>query len=51
MAAVAALTLVSDLSHSRRIAYIGLDNGSAGRTAAYLIARFATATPACTPVH
>ncbi len=37
---VAAVTLVSDLSHSRRIAYVGLDNGSAGRTAAYLIARF-----------
>ncbi len=37
---VAAVTLISDLSHSRRIAYVGLDNGSAGRTAAYLIARF-----------
>lgn len=39
-AGVTTVTLVSDLSHSRRIAYVGLDNGSAGRTAAYLIARF-----------
>jgi LacI family transcriptional regulator len=43
---VAAVTLVSDLSHSRRIAYVGLDNGSAGRTAAYLIARFVGAVGA-----
>lgn len=34
------LTLISDLSHSRRIAYVGLDNRAAGRTAGYLLARF-----------
>jgi LacI family transcriptional regulator len=37
---VPTVTLVSDLSHSRRVAYVGLDNRAAGRTAAYLIARF-----------
>ena len=34
------LTLISDLSHSRRIAYVGLDNRAAGRTAALLLGRF-----------
>ncbi len=34
------LTLISDLSHSRRIAHVGLDNRTAGRTAGYLLARF-----------
>jgi LacI family transcriptional regulator len=34
------LTLISDLSRSRRIAYVGLDNRAAGRTAGYLLARF-----------
>lgn len=34
------VTLVSDLSNSRRAAYVGLDSRAAGRTAAYLIARF-----------
>ena len=34
------VTLVSDLSHSRRSAYVGLDNRAAGRTAAHLIGRF-----------
>ncbi len=37
---VATVTLVSDLSNSRRAAYVGLDNRAAGRTAAYLIGRF-----------
>lgn len=37
---VATVTLVSDLSSSRRDAYVGLDNRAAGRTAAYLIGRF-----------
>jgi len=37
---VPAITLVSDLSHSKRVAYVGLDNRAAGRTAAYLIGRF-----------
>ncbi|WP_296425686.1 LacI family DNA-binding transcriptional regulator [Yoonia sp.] len=33
------VTLVTDLTTPRRIAYVGLDNHSAGRTAAYLIAK------------
>lgn len=34
------VTIVSDLSHATRAAYVGLDNRVAGRTAAYLISRF-----------
>lgn len=34
------LTLISDLSSSRRAAYIGLDNRAAGRTAGLLLGRF-----------
>ena len=34
------ITLISDLSNSPRVAYIGLDNRAAGRTAGYLIGRF-----------
>jgi len=37
---VKVLTLISDLSHSQRAAYVGLDNRAAGRTAGFLIARF-----------
>ena len=37
---VPTVTLISDLSSSPRAAYVGLDNRAAGRTAAYLIARF-----------
>ena len=37
---VPVVTLVSDLSNSRRAAYVGLDNRAAGRTAALLIGRF-----------
>ena len=33
------VTLVTDLTATGRIAYVGLDNQSAGRTAAYLIAK------------
>lgn len=33
------VTLVTDLTATQRIAYVGLDNQSAGRTAAYLIAK------------
>lgn len=33
------VTLVTDLSETQRIAYVGLDNQSAGRTAAYLISK------------
>ncbi len=43
---VATVTLVSDLSNSRRDAYVGLDNRAAGRTAAYLIGRFIGPKPA-----
>jgi len=33
------ITVVTDLNTTKRLAYVGLDNQSAGRTAAYLIAR------------
>jgi len=33
------VTLVTDLTATQRIAYIGLDNQSAGRTAAYLVSK------------
>ena len=36
---VSTVTLISDLSNSRRMAYVGLDNRATGRTAAYQIAR------------
>lgn len=39
-------TLISDVAGTRRLAYFGLDNRSAGRTAAYLIARFVGNRPA-----
>jgi LacI family transcriptional regulator len=42
---VPTVTLISDLSNSRRAAYVGLDNRAAGRTAAYLIARFMGPAP------
>jgi LacI family transcriptional regulator len=37
---VPTLTLISDLSSSRRAGYVGLDNRAAGRTAGYLVGRF-----------
>ncbi|MEM8683033.1 MAG: LacI family DNA-binding transcriptional regulator [Pseudomonadota bacterium] len=37
---VGVVSLVSDLSRSRRLAYVGLDNRAAGRTAALLMGRF-----------
>jgi len=37
------VTLVSDLSGSRRMGYVGLDNRAGGRTAGYLMGRFLTA--------
>jgi LacI family transcriptional regulator len=43
---VPAVTLISDIANTRRAAYVGLDNRSAGRTAGYLIARFIGARPA-----
>ncbi|WP_227447808.1 substrate-binding domain-containing protein [Cognatishimia sp. F0-27] len=38
-AAIPVFTLVTDLPGTARAAYIGLDNGNAGRTAAYLVAQ------------
>lgn len=35
------ITIVSDISNSTRLAYVGLDNRAVGRTAAYLLGRFA----------
>ncbi len=43
---VPVITLISDLTNSPRIAYLGLDNRAAGRTAGYLIGRFIGARPA-----
>ncbi len=43
---VPTVTLISDIVNARRTAYIGLDNRSIGRTAAYLIARFIGQRPA-----
>jgi len=42
---VPVVTLISDLSNSQRVAYIGLDNRAAGRTAGYLLGRFIGAKP------
>lgn len=38
-AGIPVVTLVTDISASQRVAYVGLDNQSAGRTAAYLVAQ------------
>jgi LacI family transcriptional regulator len=43
---VPVITLISDVANTRRVAYVGLDNRSAGRTAGYLIARFIPKRPA-----
>jgi LacI family transcriptional regulator len=43
---VPTVTLISDIANTRRIAYVGLDNRAAGRTAGYLIARFIGNRPA-----
>ena len=37
---VPVITMVSDLSHARRLGYVGVDNRAAGRTAGYLLGRF-----------
>lgn len=37
---VPVITLVSDISSSRRLGYIGMDNHAAGRAAGYLMGRF-----------
>jgi LacI family transcriptional regulator len=43
---VPTVTLISDIANARRAAYVGLDNRAAGRTAAYLLARFIGMRPA-----
>lgn len=43
---VPSVTLISDVANSSRVAYVGLDNRAAGRTAAYLLARFLGQRPA-----
>jgi LacI family transcriptional regulator len=40
------VTLVTDIPHAARRAYVGLDNGSAGRTAAYLMGQWLADTAA-----
>jgi LacI family transcriptional regulator len=39
-AGIPVVTLVTDIKASGRVAYVGLDNHSAGRTAAYLLGQF-----------
>ena len=39
-AGVPVVTLVTDVAHSRRAAYVGIDNRSAGATAAFLVSRW-----------
>ena len=39
------VTLVTDVRDAPRIAYVGLDNGAAGATAAYLVSRWLGAEP------
>ncbi|MBT2593737.1 LacI family DNA-binding transcriptional regulator [Arthrobacter sp. ISL-72] len=44
-AGIPVVTLVTDLPASRRVAYVGMDNRSAGATAAYLIHQWMGADP------
>lgn len=39
-AGIPVVTLVTDLPHSERIGYVGMDNRTAGQTAAYLLSRW-----------
>ena len=39
-ARVPVVTLVTDIPHSRRVAYVGIDNRAAGETAAYLMGQW-----------
>lgn len=43
---VPTVTLISDVLNCRRVAYVGLDNRAAGRTAGHLFARFIGRRPA-----
>lgn len=47
---IPAVTLVTDLPASRRVAYVGIDNRAAGATAAYLITQMAGANPEKVPM-
>src|SRR5690349_4265622 len=44
-AGIPVVTLVSDLPFSKRVAYVGMDNRSAGATAAYLVNQWLGAIP------
>lgn len=44
-AGIPVVTLVTDIACPERLAYVGLDNAGAGRTAAYLVARCLTPGP------
>src|SRR4029077_17260784 len=45
-AGIPVVTLVSDLPFSKRVAYVGMDNRSAGATAAYLVNEWLGEVPA-----
>jgi len=42
---VPVVTLVTDLPNSERVGYVGMDNRTAGQTAAYLLSRWLAPTP------
>jgi LacI family transcriptional regulator len=44
-AGIPVVTLVSDLPFSKRVAYVGMDNRSAGATAAYLVSQWLGESP------
>ncbi len=44
-AGIPVVTLVTDVATPERCAYVGVDNGQAGQTAAYLLAQFRHAAP------
>lgn len=46
-AGIPVVTLVTDLQGTQRATYVGLDNASAGRTAAYLIGQIVGDVPGC----
>jgi LacI family transcriptional regulator len=45
-ARIPVVTVVTDVPHSQRVAYVGIDNRAAGETAAYLIGKWMDKTPA-----
>src|SRR2546430_559267 len=47
-AGIPVVTLVSDLPFSKRVAYVGMDNRSAGATAAYLVSQWLGESPGFT---